>query len=107
MLVQIIDISFKKTRIYLKLLTIKNTYLSHIFIFVLFSSLRLKCVEIVVTGVDEAGQMVGDYELTLASQETLTADIDALRHLQEELVVSMIHTTPGGCCWNHKYNNKA
>jgi hypothetical protein len=49
---------------------------------------RLKCVEIVLTGLEEATTVVSEFELKLASYEELPSEVDALQ------VVSFVLT---GC----------
>jgi hypothetical protein len=48
---------------------------------------RLKCVEIVLTGLEEATTVVSEFELKLASYEELPSQVDALQ------AVSIMHTS--------------
>jgi hypothetical protein len=48
---------------------------------------RLKCVEIVLTGLEEATTVVSEFELKLASYEELPSEVDALQ------AVSFMHAS--------------
>jgi len=47
---------------------------------------RLKCVEVVLSGLEEATNAVSDFEHKLASYEKMPSDIDSLQKLHEDLL---------------------
>ncbi|XP_021923220.1 dystonin isoform X2 [Zootermopsis nevadensis] len=47
---------------------------------------RLKCVEIVLTGLEEATTVVSEFELKLASYEELPSEVNALEAVHEDLL---------------------
>nr|QVD39310.1 Dystonin [Schistocerca gregaria] len=47
---------------------------------------RLKCIEIVLSGLEEATNIVTEFELKLASYKELPSDVEALRAVHEDLL---------------------
>lgn len=46
----------------------------------------MKCVEMVVTGIEEGSQVVSEIELKLAEHQDLPDDLDDLEHEHQELL---------------------
>ncbi|XP_034249434.1 dystonin isoform X11 [Thrips palmi] len=47
---------------------------------------RLKCVEVVLTGLEEATNAVSEFEMKLASYDKMPSDIESLQRLHEDLL---------------------
>lgn len=46
----------------------------------------MKCVEMVVTGIEEGTQVVSDVEMKLAEYQDLPDDVDMLEHTHQQLL---------------------
>ena len=57
-------------------------------IYPFFILCRLKSCELLISGLDDAKQMVSDYEQTLASHDNMTSDLSALHSKHRDLAVS-------------------
>lgn len=74
---------------------------------------RLKCVEIVLTGLEEATTVVSEFELKLASYEELPSNVEALQvvsfmntswqALSSSLMMIIMTTMVHCCCRHHHY----
>lgn len=51
---------------------------------------RLKAIELVLNGLAEASQIVREHEITLGSFDTMPANLDKLRAMHSQLLVSLV-----------------
>lgn len=69
--------------------TLHLRILFKLIIYILCIHFRLKTCEVVISGLDDAKQLVSDYEQTLASHEGLPSDLISFREFQHELTVRL------------------